>query len=175
MRDFVMIGKWGVLKDEEGNILYRGILHNGKPSGAGTAYFPDGGIYQTGVFGIKGLLVGREYYPNGVLRFEGVYRLNNSYGPNYPQTGRFFSREGELLLEGEADTVRSGVEYDRAEQKEKPDIAWLMWRDVDFWKPGKPAALQFVFCIRCLLLLNLQLIPGQRQPIQKRIDERRTR
>ena len=139
MKDFMMSGNWGVLQDEEGNKLYEGFLQNGKPSGAGTVYFPDGGIYQTGVFGIKGLLAGREYYPDGVLRFEGVYRLNDAYGPNYPQTGRFFSRDGELLLEGKADVVRRGLgypfiqkpaEYGSAEQKGKPDIHWLMWGDV---------------------------------------------
>ena len=139
MKDFMISGKWGVLQDEEGNKLYEGFLQNGKPSGAGTVFFPDGGIYQAGVFGIKGLLAGREYYPDGVLRFEGVYRLNDAYGPNYPQTGRFFSRDGELLLEGKADAVRRGLgypffrkpaEYGSAEQKEKPDIHWLMWGDV---------------------------------------------
>lgn len=139
MKDFMMSSNWGVLQDEEGNKLYEGFLYNGKPSGAGTVYYPDGGIYQTGVFGIKGLLAGREYYPDGVLRFEGVYRLNDAYGPNYPQAGRFFSRDGELLLEGKAHAVRRGLgwpmvlepeEFGPALQKDIPEIHCLMWQDV---------------------------------------------
>ena len=37
--------QWNVLMDENGNRVYEGFTVNGKPNGAGCAYFPDGTIY----------------------------------------------------------------------------------------------------------------------------------
>lgn len=34
-----------IIRDSEGVLLYEGAVRNGKPYGAGTAYFSDGTIY----------------------------------------------------------------------------------------------------------------------------------
>ncbi len=44
-------------------LLYEGCLYRGKPCGMGISYYPNGNIYQEGIFGIKGLLIGKEYFP----------------------------------------------------------------------------------------------------------------
>lgn len=130
--------KWEQLFDDDGNLLYEGFTFNHKPSGAGTAYFRNGAKYQEGVFGIKGLLVGREYYSNGQLRFEGVYRLNRAYGPNPPVLGSFFDENGKLLHEGEAVWKYGGVGYPygvnvknfgKVHQDGKPLLPCLMWEE----------------------------------------------
>ena len=126
------------LKDAGGRTLYVGELKKGKPYGTGTAYFANGTVYQEGEFGIKGLLRGKEYYPNGRLRFEGEYRLNDAYGPNYPIQGNCYDREGKLIYAGKLDVVRKGLgwpvvlkpeEFGNVVQKEKPEIHWYMWQD----------------------------------------------
>ena len=60
----------------------------------GISYYPNGNIYQEGIFGIKGLLIGKEYYPNGQVRFAGSYKLHQSYGPNPPLYGSVHDPEG---------------------------------------------------------------------------------
>ena len=130
----------GVLKDAGGRTLYVGELKNGKPYGTGTAYYENGKVYQKGEFGIKGLLRGKEYYPDGRLRFEGEYRLNDAYGPNYPVRGSCYDREGKLIYVGELHVVRKGLgwpvvlepkDFGNVIQKEKPEINWYMWQDED--------------------------------------------
>lgn len=130
--------KKSVLKNAEGKKLYAGALKNGKPYGYGTVYYPDGKIYQEGIFGIKGLLRGKEYYPDGKLRFQGEYRVNDGYGPNYPVRGKCYDPEGKLIHEGELKVVRRGLGwpvvlepegFGRVEQKERPDYDWFMWWD----------------------------------------------
>ncbi len=127
------------MKGAGGRTLYVGELKNGKPYGTGTAYFANGKVYQKGEFGIKGLLRGKEYYPNGRLRFEGEYRLNDGYGPNYPVRGNCYDREGKLIYTGELKVVRRGnlgwpvvlepEDFGHVAQKEKPEIHWYMWWD----------------------------------------------
>ena len=94
-------------------------------------YYPDGTIYQEGVFGPKGLLCGKEYYPTGKLRFEGLYRYNMGYGPNYPICGKAYNPAGEQIYEGEFQIRRSGLGYPfvvkpedfgPVPQKEKPRL-----------------------------------------------------
>ena len=132
--------KKSVLRDTEGRKLYAGALKHGKPYGYGTAYYAGGGIYQEGIFGIKGLLRGKEYYPNGQLRFRGEYRVNDAYGPNYPVEGKCYDPKGRLIYEGKLDTVRRGLgwpvvrkpeSFGPVVQKEKPDVGWYMWWDED--------------------------------------------
>lgn len=131
--------KWGTLKNSSGGKLYEGFLRKGKPCGAGTVYYSNGLVYMTGVFGIKGLLCGREYFPDGTLRYEGVYRLNDGYGPNYPISGVFFNSKGEKIFEGRPVFKRSGLgwpivlepeNFGPVNQPDRPKFPWLMWNDV---------------------------------------------
>ncbi|MCD8106799.1 MAG: hypothetical protein LUE20_02400 [Oscillospiraceae bacterium] len=96
----------------------------------GTAYFKNGNKYREGYFQRGGLLVGREYYESGILRFDGIFNdkggildvtkdvelietyqkfkdkyhpiryTDSYYGPIFPLCGRFYSEKGELLLDG---------------------------------------------------------------------------
>lgn len=131
--------EWSRLYTEKGNLLYEGMVYNDKPCGAGTVYFENGNVYQEGVFGIKGLSSGREYYPDGTLRFEGLYRLNYAYGPNYPEYGHFFDENGKCVIEGMIEVKRGGVGYPveiintpikRVIQENCPEVHWLMWHDL---------------------------------------------
>ena len=134
---------WQELFDEEGNLLYRGQTLKGKPCGQGSVYYPDGTIYQEGMFGVKGFLGGKEYYPNGNLRFSGTYKINSGYGPNYPYTGSFYGVEGNLLYEGKFNVRFGGVGYPIVEipeeygpviQRESPKYHWLMWDAIFTYK-----------------------------------------
>ncbi len=129
--------EWKRLYDEKGILVYEGFTKNNKPCGAGASYFTNGTVYQEGLFGVKGFLCGREYYPDGTLRFEGIYTLNTGYGPNYPRYGFFQTRDGSYSYEGKFRVSRGGVGYPRVEEPEKyvlnpgnrPDIPPLMWVD----------------------------------------------
>ena len=103
--------RWEILRGEDGVVQYKGFVEGRRPWGAGTAYYPTGIIYQEGVFGAKGLLCGREYYPNGQMRFEGLYRYNNAYGPNFPVYGIFYDESGGKQFEGRFRVIRGGVGY----------------------------------------------------------------
>ena len=131
---------WDVITNDNGILLYEGFVRNGKPYGAGTVFFPNGVVYQEGIFGIKGLLCGNEYYPNGELRFEGLYQLNDGYGPNYPICGRFYDETGRKQFEGKFELRRSGLGYPFIEnpksfgpvsQKTRPSLQYTMWRDAE--------------------------------------------
>ena len=133
-----IIEVWQKMMSEDGTLLYEGFTRRGKPFGAGTAYFSNGRKYQEGVFGIKGLLVGKEYYPNGNLRFEGSYHLNRAYGPNYPLVGTAYAMDGTQIYQGLFTFHISGLgypleshqlEYGNVVQKGRPEIKWFMWND----------------------------------------------
>ena len=62
--------KWEKLYLDNGTLIYEGFTVNHKAYGAGTSFYPDGKPRQEGIWGIKGLLVGREYYPNGQMTIE---------------------------------------------------------------------------------------------------------
>lgn len=81
-------------------IIYKGETRFQRPYGRGKAFRPDGSLYQEGKFGLKGLISGKEYYPGGKLRFEGIWKVNWGYGPNYPIFGKWYSPEGAMLHEG---------------------------------------------------------------------------
>ena len=96
--------------------------------------------YQEGVFGIKGLLLGREYYENGNLRFEGFLRIHFAYGPNPPVFGRFCDPEGNELFFGEFSIRSGGVGYPTViipetytsmRVQSHPKYSCLMWEDMD--------------------------------------------
>ena len=126
---------------KDGTILYEGHTYHGKPCGEGTSYFHNGNKYQEGQFGVKGLLSGTEYYPNGKLRFEGEYRLNIAYGPNAPIEGSFYDESGKVVYQGRFELKYGGVGYPIVvvpsafgpiPQPDKPEeLNYLMWKDVE--------------------------------------------
>lgn len=99
------------LFSDEGDLLYEGYTLNDKPFGLGTVYFSNGNRYQEGVFDFKGLAEGREYYPSGQLRFEGIWKVNAAYGPNFPVIGNLYDEDGELIFSGKFEVKRGGVGY----------------------------------------------------------------
>ena len=101
---------WGVI-DDNGTRIYEGFLAGVCPRGSGTLFYPNGFVYQEGVFGAKGLLCGKEYFPDGKLRFEGVYEYNNGYGPNYPICGKVYDQSGAMIYEGKLVVWRGGLGY----------------------------------------------------------------
>lgn len=119
--------------DEYGNLLYEGnTLHNA-PYGFGTAYFENGNVYREGIFDIKGIVQGKEYYPSGQLRFEGQWSLTRGYGPNAPYDGNAYGENGELIYSGKFEIKRGGVGWPMIqkpkgfprEQKHCPKINYL--------------------------------------------------
>ena len=128
--------EWKKLYDENGILLYEGFTVHDMPCGAGEAYYPDGTIYREGIFGIKGLLTGKEYYPNGQLRLNAVFALNKNYGPNYPKYGIFLSEDGLFTHEGVFTYGSCGTGYPIVDspkelhsviQSGSPSIPVLMW------------------------------------------------
>jgi len=109
--------QYGKLFYKTGAIRFEGyILHSknvgSEPNGQGIMYFRNGKVYREGIFQHGGLLVGKEYYQSGNLKFEGRYnnrKVDGSYyGPTYPVCGKFFNDEGELLYEGEFEVIKQG-------------------------------------------------------------------
>jgi len=90
-------------------LIYDGYTVDDKPYGLGTLYFDDGNKYKEGVFDVKGLAEGKEFYPNGQVKFEGVWSVTTGYGPNAPRRGCLFSENGDLIFSGEFEIVRCGV------------------------------------------------------------------
>lgn len=95
----------------------------------GTTYYRNGNKHMDGLLQISGLLVGRIYYPDGQLKFEGVcndkfgnhtyesngktYYLDGTYlsdqrlyqggsyfGPSYPIKGKYYDEDGKLIYQG---------------------------------------------------------------------------
>ena len=96
---------------EDGYLLYEGYTIDHKAFGAGKAFYSDGTPRAEGIFSFKGLLCGREYYPNGKIRFEGSYRLNQAYGPNFPDFGSWYDKDGKLIYRGVIRVSRSSLGY----------------------------------------------------------------
>ena len=137
---------WKRLYNNEHILVYEGFTVYNNPYGAGTSYFENGNKYQEGIFDIKGFVNGREYYPNGQLRFEGIYRINRAYGPNYPRYGCYYDQEGNEIFEGEFRIHRGGVGFPSVITPEgytithynSGEIVFAMWEDVD----GNPHTAQ---------------------------------
>ncbi|MBQ9159776.1 MAG: tetratricopeptide repeat protein [Methanobrevibacter sp.] len=93
-------------------LLYRGYVDgDNRPYGIGTVYYQDGKIFQEGLFDFKGLIEGKEYYPNGKLHFEGVWYITTGYGPNAPKCGNLYDETGELIFTGKFEIRTGGVGY----------------------------------------------------------------
>ena len=95
------------------------------------------------MFDVKGLIEGKEYYPNGNIRFEGKYQICTGYGPNYPVEGKCYSEDGNLIFEGKLSYSLGGVgyptivkpeEYGPVVQKNHPAISYFMWGDQERMK-----------------------------------------
>ncbi len=118
------------LHGEGGELVYGGYTLHNRPYGFGIAYFANGQIYREGIFDIKGIVQGKEYYPSGRLRFEGQWSLTGGYGPNAPYDGNAYSEEGELIYSGKFEIKRGGVGWPMIlnpkgfplEQKQRPKI-----------------------------------------------------
>ena len=126
------------LYSDECDLLYEGYTVNNKPYGLGTLYFANGNKYQEGIFYIKGLSEGKEYYPNGQVKFEGVWNTTRGYGPNAPRKGNFYGTDGKLIFSGEFEIKRGGVGYPmikypknyRNVEKERPKIEYVGSNDL---------------------------------------------
>ena len=128
--------EWKRLYNENGVLIYEGYTFHDKPCGTGTTYYPSRRIYQEGKFGVKGFLGGKEYYPNGTLRFEGEYSVCHGYGPNYPRRGFFQTRDGSFKYNGEFTIRFGGVGYPTVTHPkqfgsitQQVKIPVLMWAD----------------------------------------------
>ncbi len=100
---------WEKLYDDDGIPVYEGWTLDHKAFGAGRAYFEDGTVSMEGVFGLKGFLSGRIFYANGLIQFEGIFRLNQAYGPNYPEYGAWYDRSGKMIYRGKFSVTRSSL------------------------------------------------------------------
>ena len=120
------------LHDEDGNLVYEGLTLDYSPYGFGKAYFANGKLYREGIFDIKGIVQGKEYYPSGRLRFEGQWCLTRGYGPNAPCEGDAYDENGNLIYSGKFEIKRGGVGWPMIqkpkgfalEQKERPKIEY---------------------------------------------------
>lgn len=100
------------------HVVYEGYTVDHKPFGAGRTFYWDGKPYQEGIFGLKGLLCGRLYYVNGMIRFEGQFRLNQAYGPNYPEYGTWYDQKGKMLYRGKFKVLRSSLGWPHVHEPE---------------------------------------------------------
>lgn len=129
--------KYEKIYDKNHNLIYKGKTKNGKPYGKGITFFANGNKYQEGIFGIKGLVAGKEYYPNGQLRFKGKYEICRGYGPNYPIEGEFFDVDGTKIYSGKFEIKKGGVGYPMIKKpksyrplvQQHPKISYFMWSD----------------------------------------------
>lgn len=99
------------LYGDENKLLYEGYTIDGMPYGFGVMYFPDGTIYREGIFDVKGIVQGKEYYPSGQLRFKGTWSITYGYGPNAPREGEVYSEDGELTFRGRFEIKKGGVGF----------------------------------------------------------------
>ena len=133
-----MAAEWKKLYSPADKLIYEGFTVANKPYGAGVTYYSNGSVYQEGVFDVKGLVYGREYYPSGGLRFEGAYEINHGYGPNYPIYGKCYNESGEKYHDGKISVSRSGMGFPKICEPEgygsvvgdgRPEITYFMWED----------------------------------------------
>ena len=90
-------------------LLYEGYVVNDRPYGLGTLYFENGNKYKEGIFDIKGVIEGKEYYPGGQVKFEGTWSITTGYGPNAPDKGNLFDENGKLVFSGKFQIIKCGV------------------------------------------------------------------
>lgn len=128
--------EWKKIYSKNGKLMYEGFTKDEKPFGSGTSYYSNGKKCQEGLFDTKGLVYGREYYRNGKIRFEGSYKINHGYGPNYPVFGYCFDEEGNEIFYGELKVKISGLGWPTIVKPEcfgatvpkgHPDFSKLKW------------------------------------------------
>lgn len=128
--------EWNKIYAKNGKLMYEGFTKAGKPFGSGTSYYSNGKKFQEGLFDSTGLVYGREYYRNGKIRFEGSYKINTGYGPNYPVFGTCYDEEGNEIFYGELKIIKSGLGWPTIVKPEcfgltvpkgKPDFSKLVW------------------------------------------------
>ena len=131
-----MSGEWNKIYSKNNKLMYDGFTKDGKPFGSGTSYYSNGKKCQEGLFDVKGLVYGREYYRNGKVRFEGSYKINHGYGPNYPVFGTCYDEEGKEIYYGELFIRKSGLGWPTIVKPEcfgltapkgLPDFGKLKW------------------------------------------------
>lgn len=130
--------EWKKIYSKSGKLMYEGFTRDGMPFGSGTSYYPNGNKCQEGIFDVKGLVYGKEYYRNGNVRFEGAYMANKGYGPNYPVFGSCCDEDGNEYFYGELTVKKSGLGYPSITKpakfgpivhKRMPDLKTLSWRE----------------------------------------------
>ena len=129
--------KYMTIYDKKGHLVYEGNTYQGKACGYGKAYWSNGNLYEEGEFGIKGLVKGSEYYPDGSLKFRGEYKIWHNYGPNPPKNGEYYSPEGKLIYSGEFKSYAHGGPgypfvqipegYGNIPQTDHPQIPVITW------------------------------------------------
>ena len=141
-----MSEEWKKIYSKNGKLMYEGFTKDGMPFGSGTSYYSNGKKCQEGLFDTKGLVYGREYYRNGKLRFEGAYKVNHGYGPNYPVFGYCFDEEGNEIFYGELKVIKSGLGWPIIEKPEcfgvtppkgHPNFSELKWESARRKPSGK--------------------------------------
>lgn len=122
---------YNILYDGD-NLAYDGLTLRSSPYGLGVAYYPNGNVFRDGVFDVKGIIEGKEYYISGQLKFAGIWMKHFGYGSNYPVMGNYYSEEGELIFSGKFEVKKGGVGYPmmtypkyRFEEKGSPKIDYL--------------------------------------------------
>ena len=139
-----MSEEWKKIISKSGKLMYEGFTKDGRPFGSGTSYYSNGKKYQEGLFDAKGLVYGREYYRNGKVRFEGAYKINHGYGPNYPVFGYCYDEEGNEIFYGELKVIKSGLGWPTIVKPEcfgltaskgQPNFSELRWGSTKK-KPG---------------------------------------
>lgn len=123
----------------DGALAYEGFTLNHKPYGAGKVFYKNGKPKLEGIFGCKGLVCGREYYANGVIRFEGQFKMNRAYGPNFPEYGTWYDQSGKVLFHGKFGVGRSSLGWPRIDEPkgfggvpdttDKYGVKMFMWED----------------------------------------------
>ena len=138
--------EWNKIYSKNGKLMYEGFTKDGKPFGSGTSYYSNGKKCQEGVFDFIGLVYGREYYRNGKIRFEGAYRANQGYGPNFPVFGYCFDEEGNEIFYGELKISKSRLGWPTILKPEcfgsvvlkgSPDFDKLKWASARKKSSGK--------------------------------------
>ena len=133
---------WMKIYSKDKKLMYEGFTIHGKPCGPGRSYYEDGTICQEGIFYCFGLINGREYFPNGKLRFEGAYRTDKGFcfpvfGSCSDEGGREYYY-GELMVRKSAMGIPMIVKpeaYGPICQKNLPDFCALEWNNKRF-NPG---------------------------------------
>ncbi|MFA6308602.1 MAG: hypothetical protein WC677_02505 [Clostridia bacterium] len=93
---------WGKLYFDTGELSYEGFIKDKMPCGVGVSYFKNGNKHFEGIFADWFIEIGREFYENGVLRYEGVYNKGprTYYGPRYFTKGKLYREDGTPWFDG---------------------------------------------------------------------------